>query len=197
MRLLKVFMEATGLFTRLALASVHQRRRRAVLATISIAISLSSVLLAAGLGNGNASAHSGSAGRIISLLQPLLRRFAPAFLVACAAIIFVSTCEKVRSRGYEIGVLRLLGSSKTFVIATVATEAALMSTAGALLGLVISQSALTWLNVITRAAPPYSIDWNWCFIAPFGVIGAAISGSAIPCAVMLQQDVCDMLAWDR
>jgi hypothetical protein len=55
-----------------------------------------------------------------------------------------------------------------------------------------SQDVLSSLNPLTDGAPPYSIEFNWCLAA--SSIGAAISGSTIPCAVSVQQD---MLEWDR
>jgi ABC-type antimicrobial peptide transport system permease subunit len=127
----------------------------------------------------------------------LFRRFAAAFLIACAAITFFSMWARVRPRKYEIGVLRFLGASKILVIVIISTEAAVISFGGALLAVVISQSALTWLNLLTAAVPPYSIGFKWCLAASSTIVGAAMSGSTIPCAVSVQQDVLTMLEWDR
>ena len=185
------------MYSKLAFASFQHRPVRAALGAILIAVSLTAVLLAVGLADGPAAAHSVSAVRKIAFLRPLFRRFAPAFLTACAAIAFVSTWAKVDTRTYEIAVLRFLGASKIFVIAIVCTEAALVSLGGALLAVVISHGALTWLNLVTGAAPPYSIGLKWCLAAPSIIAGAAMGGSAIPCTVSLQEDVREMLERDR
>jgi hypothetical protein len=191
-------------YCKLAFASIQHRRIRAARSAILIAIGLIAVLLAVGLSHRPAAADSASAVRRTGLpprledaLRPLFRRFAPACLIACAAITLLSTWSRVRPRKYEIGVLRFLGASKILVIAIVSTEAAVVSLGGALLAVVISQSVLTWLNSVTAAAPPYSIGFKWCLAASSTVIGAAMSGSAIPCAVSVQQDVLAMLEWDR
>ena len=170
-----------------------------------IAICLIPVLLAVGLGHRPTAADTASAVTRIAppsrpegaTLRPLFRRFAAAFLIACVAITFLSTWANVRPRKHEIGVLRFLGASKNFVLAIVFTEAAVVGLGGALLAIVTSQSVLTCLNILSAAAPPYSVGFKWCVAAPFAVIGAAITGGTIPCAFSVQEDVLDMLECDR
>lgn len=103
----------------------------------------------------------------------------------------------MRPRKYELGVLRFLGASKMLVTAIVIAEAAVVSGAGALLALLVSQSALTWLNSVSTPASPHLIGFKWCLAAPAIVVGAAMSGSGIPCALSLQRDVIDLLERDR
>ena len=146
------------MYSKLALAGIQHRPSRAVRSVILIAVCLTPVLLAVGLGHQAATAHSSSSARIaLEALKPLFRRLASAFLIACAAITFLSMWDRVRSREYEIGVLRFLGASKILVIAIVSSEAAVVSLGGALLAVAISQSLLAWLNSVFTTAPPYWI----------------------------------------
>jgi putative ABC transport system permease protein len=185
-------------YCKLVFASIQHRPNRAVRNVILIAVCLTPVLLALGLGHQAATAHSSSSARVaLEALKPLFRRLASAFLIACAAITFLSMWDRVRSRKYEIGVLRFLGASKILVIAIVSADAAVVSLGGAILAVVISQSVLTWLNSVFTAAPPYLIGVKWCLAASSTAIGAAMTGSAIPCSISVQQDVREMLEWDR
>lgn len=193
------------MYWKLALVRIQNRRFGAAMSALLIALSLIPVLVAVGLGQRPAVIASASDDTGISLqrrpegatFRPLLRRFARAFLLACAAITFLSMWSNVRPRKHELGVLRSLGASKIFVIGLVFTEAAAISLAGALLAILISQAALSFLSDFTAAAPPYSIGFKWCLVALSTVVGAAMSGCTIPCAVSLHQDVLDMLEWDR
>jgi predicted lysophospholipase L1 biosynthesis ABC-type transport system permease subunit len=184
-------------YSKLAFANFQHRPGRAALGALLIVASLSAVLLAAGLANGTATADAGAAVRNIVSLRPLFRRFAPTFLIACAAITFVATWAKVDTRTYEIAVLRFLGASKGLVIAVVSTEATLVSLGGAVLAIVISHIALSWINAATGASPPFSIDVKWRLAAPAIMLGAAIGGSAIPCAISFEYDVRETLERDR
>jgi predicted lysophospholipase L1 biosynthesis ABC-type transport system permease subunit len=184
-------------YSKLALAGLEHRPARAALGAVLTAAGLIAVLLAVGLGHGPAAADSVGTVRQIAVLRPVFRRFAPSFLIACAAIAFVSTWAKTDTRTYEMAVLRFLGASRILVIAIVSTEATVVSVGGALLAVLISYGALSWLNSATGAAPPYSIGLDWCLTAPSIMIGAAIAGSAIPCAVSLEEDVRGTLERDR
>jgi putative ABC transport system permease protein len=185
-------------YCKVAFAGIQHRRSRAVRSVILIAVCLTPVLLAVGLSHQGATAHSYSSARnALEALKPLFRRLASAFLITCAAITFLSMWDRVRSRKYEIGVLRFLGASKILVIAIVSAEAAVVSLGGAILAVVISQIVLTWLNSVFATAPPYLIGFKWCLAASSAAIGAATTGSAIPCAISVQQDVRETLEWDR
>ncbi len=185
------------MYSKLALAGLEHRPVRAAMGAVLIAAGLTAILLAVGLVHGPTAADSVSTVRKIAVLRPLFRRFAPSFLIACAAITFVSTWAKVDTRTYEIAVLRFLGASKILVIAIVCTEATVVSLTGAILAVIISHGALTWLSAAAGAAPAYSIGLAWLLIAPFVMVGAAIAGTTIPCAVSLEDDVRETLERDR
>lgn len=192
-------------FWKLAFASTQHGRYRSAMSAMLIAISLIPVLLAVAYGHGRQAARSSSAATTVArsarpdgaTLRPLLRRFTAALLIACAAITFLSAWAKVRPRKHEIGVLRSLGASKVFVLTIVVAEPVAVSLGGALLAILIAQGVLTWLNFLSNPAPPYSIGFKWCLAAPSTLIGAAMSGSTIPYAASVQQDVLEMLEWDR
>jgi hypothetical protein len=188
----------------LAFAHMRQRRLRTALGVMLIAAGLIAVLLAVALGYRPATAQPPSATAAMArtarpdgaTFRPLFRRFAQAFLMACAAITFVTMWSKVDAREYEIGILRFLGASRVLVIAIVSTEAAVVSLGGALLAVAASHSAVTWLNSGAAGTPAFSIGFKWCFGACSTVVGAAIGGSAIPCAVAVQREVIAMLERD-
>jgi hypothetical protein len=184
-------------YSKLAFATFRHRPVRAALGAILIAVSLIGIFLAVGLAHGPSAADSNSTIRKIAFLRPLFRKFAPTLLIACATITFVSTWAKVDTRTYDMAVLRFLGASKILVIAIISTEATLVSLIGALVAVVISHGALNWINAATGAAPLYSIGLKWCLAASSIVVGAAIGGSAIPCAVSLEDDVRETLERDR
>lgn len=102
----------------------------------------------------------------------------------------------VLHRRHEIGILRFLGASRIFVIAMVLAEAAVIGLAGASFAILVSQSVLIGLNLLSAPAMPYSIGFGWCLAACGIVIGAAIAGSTIPSAIAARRDVLDMLERD-
>ena len=192
------------MYWKLAFASLRRRRFPTAVSAMLIAMSLIPVFLAVGIGHRPAPVHSYVRDPEMTLpaapeaatFRPLFRRFAQAFLIACAAITFLSRWANVRPRKHEIGVLRSLGAPKIFVIAIVFTEAAAVSIGATLVAILISQVVISGLNSLTTEGPPYTIGFKWLLIASATVVGAAMGGSTIPCALSVQQDVIDMLDWD-
>lgn len=191
---------------KLTLAGVQHGRIRAEMNCIVIAICLTPVLLTLGLNRYQGAAEPSSTpmakrstlqrGSESPRLPLSFRPFVAAFLTASLAITFLSMWKNAGRRNQEIGVLRSLGASRSFVIGIVFTEAAVIGLGGAILAIGISQSVMIWLNALSRAAPAYSIAFKWCVETSSMTMGAAIAGSAIPCAVSIHQDPLELLECD-
>lgn len=193
-------------FWKLTLAGIQHGRISAAMNIIVIATSLTPVLITLGLGQYRNAAAPSSASTVkrIALprglesqtLRPSFQPFVAALLTASVAITFLSMWKNARRRNQEIAVLRILGASQSFLIALVLTEAAVIGFGGAIHAIVISQSVMIWLNVRSAAAPAYSIGIKWCLETFCMIMGAAITGSTIPCTVSIHQDLLELLERD-
>jgi FtsX-like permease family len=194
--------EALGLFWKLVLAGMQHMRVRAALSGITIAISIIPVLVMAGIGSHRSVAAHSSDSAVMRIAPsheaslPSLQPFVSVFLIAGNAITFLPIWANVRHRKHEIGLLTSFGASRTFVFAIVFTEAIVIGLAGAFIAILISQSVLTWLNLLSTATPSYSIGFTSCLGGSCIVIGPAITGAIIPFVELVQRDVIDMLERD-
>ncbi len=82
-------------------------------------------------------------------------------LGAFASSIFVllSMYTTVTERRYEIGVLKALGASKSFIISAIESEALFVGIAGVLLGLLVSLLASIFIQKKFELAVEFSLGW--------------------------------------
>jgi hypothetical protein len=117
-------------------------------------------------------------------------------LIFSVAATFLSMCSNVLYRKRQIGIIRFLGGSKSFVIVILSTEAALIGLGGAIFAVLFSQTIVHGLNFLSAAAAPYSIGWKWCLTTLCIIASSAIAGSLVACSLLVRRHVIDMLDYD-
>ncbi|MGB7988032.1 MAG: ABC transporter permease [Candidatus Methylophosphatis roskildensis] len=75
--------------------------------------------------------------RLIGVGRDVMNAFAALLIAASAAALLVALLSALRGRQYDIAVMRLLGASRAKIFATVVIEALLLTTSGALGGLLL------------------------------------------------------------
>lgn len=111
-------------------------------------------------------------------------------IVAGAAAIWGLTSQNVRSRRYEIGVLRALGVPNRRIAWLFVGRILLYSTAGSLLGCVAGHYAAAWLNV---SQSPADVPWSAFVAAVFLTPLAATLFGLPPVAARLVQEPVEIL----
>ncbi len=110
-------------------------------------------------------------------------------------VVFQSMYAAVTERTREIGILKSLGASRSYIVRTVMRETALLTVAGILLG--IGFTALTKWGLSDRFPTlPFIISWQWQLggvaIAFFG----ALLGAFYPALKAAAKDPIDALAYE-
>ncbi len=108
-------------------------------------------------------------------------------IMAGAAAIWGLTSQNVRSRRYEIGVLRALGVPNRRIAWLFVGRILLYSVAGALLGCVAGHFAAVWLNV---SQSPADVPWTvFVAVVLFTPLAATLFGLPPVAARLLQEPV--------
>ncbi len=110
-------------------------------------------------------------------------------------VVFQSMYAAVSERTREIGILKSLGASRSYIVRAVLRETALLTVAGILLG--IGLTALTKFGLSERFPTlPFIIGWHWqvggIAIAFFG----ALLGAMYPALKAANKDPIDALAYE-
>jgi putative ABC transport system permease protein len=111
-------------------------------------------------------------------------------------VIFQAMYTSVLERTREIGILKSLGASRTYILQVVLREALLLAVAGIVLGAIIS--AVGRWGIIHRF-PNLSIlpiSWNWALNASAIAITGAMLGAAYPAYKAALKDPMEALAYE-
>ncbi len=110
-------------------------------------------------------------------------------------VIFLSMYTTITERTREIGILKSLGASKTYIIEAIVREAALLGTIGIIVGY-----AGSWLarKVILALFPTLSVDLTleWALWAAGLAIFGSLGGAFYPALRAAQLDPVDALAYE-
>jgi len=102
----------------------------------------------------------------------------------------------VMERTREIGILKSLGASKSYVVRVILRETLLLAVSGILVGYLIStigQVSLVHQFPTLRVMP---ITWKWAIYAALIAIGGAMLGAIYPAFKAAQKDPIDALAYE-
>jgi putative ABC transport system permease protein len=101
-------------------------------------------------------------------------------LGAFVSTIFVllSMYTTITERRKEIGILKSLGASKTFIISTIESEAFLIGVLGILLGLAVSFLAAFVIGKGFELA--FEFSTNWILTAILIAVGGSLAGALYP-----------------
>jgi putative ABC transport system permease protein len=111
-------------------------------------------------------------------------------------VIFQSMYTAVMERTREIGILKSLGASKSYVVRVILRETLLLAVSGIIVGYLIStigQVSLVHQFPTLRVEP---ITLKWAIYAALIAIGGAMLGAIYPAFKAAQKDPIDALAYE-
>ncbi len=112
------------------------------------------------------------------------------------AVVCLSMYMAVLQRTREIGILKAIGASKSFVLQTILAEALLMGIGGTILGIILSFVTRWVLHVFVPSSLPQAIVVGWWPWAGLIALGAALLGALYPGLSAARQDPIKSLAYD-
>ena len=119
------------------------------------------------------------------------------FVAVCIGVlvIFLSMYTTITERTREIGILRSLGASKSFIVTLILQESVLLC----VLGVVIGVGASFGIAPLVKVAFPtlvVLITWDWVWKAAFFAIVSGVIGSLYPSIKAAKQDPIEALAYE-
>jgi putative ABC transport system permease protein len=131
---------------------------------------------------------------------PLLSYFTDTVLgigvVSGLLVVWMSMYMAVLQRTREIGILKSLGASKSFVMGIILAEALALGIGGTVVGIVLSFGTRWILNTLAGASFPMAIVPFWWLIAGSIAVGGALLGSVFPAMLAARQDPIEALAYE-
>lgn len=131
---------------------------------------------------------------------PLLNNFIHVIIgigvVIGFAVVSLSMYMAVIQRTREIGILKSLGATRTFVMGLILAEAFCLGLGGTLMGIVLSYAARYAMHAVAPASLPAAIVYSWWPIAGAIAMGAALLGALYPGMLAVRQDPIEALAYE-
>jgi putative ABC transport system permease protein len=112
------------------------------------------------------------------------------------AVTSLSMYMAILQRTREIGILKSLGGSRTFVMRLILSEAAILGIGGTLMGILLSFVARWLLHTFVPASMPQAITPDWWWRAGLIALGAAVLGAIYPGLIAVRQDPIEALAYE-
>ena len=110
-------------------------------------------------------------------------------------VIFQSMYTAVMERTREIGILKSLGASKTYIVRVILRETLLLAIAGIILGMIVSFAAIPALRYRFPTLP-VEITKGWILRAAIIAVIGAMFGAIYPAFKAAQKDPIDALAYE-
>ncbi len=111
-------------------------------------------------------------------------------------VIFQSMYTSVMERTREIGILKSLGASKSYIVRLILRESALLGVAGVVVGIVISVAGRAGLVHQFPTLSVLPLTLRWAFYATVIAVGGAMLGAVYPAFKAAQKDPIDALAYE-
>lgn len=111
-------------------------------------------------------------------------------------VIFQSMYTAVMERTREIGILKSLGASKSYVVRVILRETLLLAVAGILVGFIFSMTGRAGIVHSFPTLRILPITWKWALYATLIAIGGAMLGAIYPAFKAAQKDPIDALAYE-
>jgi putative ABC transport system permease protein len=112
------------------------------------------------------------------------------------AVVCLSMYMAVLQRTREIGILKSLGGSKTFILQIILTEALMLGVGGTLLGIAMSYGAYWLIRTLVPASLPMIIVHDWWPIAGGITLIASELGALYPGLSAAAHDPIEALAYE-
>lgn len=117
-------------------------------------------------------------------------------LVISFAVVSLSMYMAVLQRTREIGILKAIGASKTFIMTLIVAESLLMALGGAVLGILFSFGSRWALLKFVPSSLPQAIVPEWWPVATLVVVIAAILGAFYPGLAAARHDPIEALSYE-
>jgi putative ABC transport system permease protein len=110
-------------------------------------------------------------------------------------VIFQSMYTAVMERTREIGILKSLGASKSYIVRVILRETLLLAVGGIIFGIIVSVVAR--MGIIAHwPTLPVQLSLGWILRATLIAIGGALLGAIYPAMKAAQKDPIDALAYE-
>jgi putative ABC transport system permease protein len=133
---------------------------------------------------------SGSIGSLEAFLTVVVRLAA----VVSTLVILLAMYTTIIERTREIGVLKSLGASRTFIVSSIVKEALLISVVGIVAGTLLAVAGKAGIEAATSLR--VDVEWTWVAIAAaIGLVGGAL-GALYPALRAAYQDPVKALSYE-
>jgi putative ABC transport system permease protein len=111
-------------------------------------------------------------------------------------VVSLSMYMAVLQRTREIGILKSLGATKSFVMRLILWEAGFMGVGGTIVGIALSYASKAVLTQFVQAALPQAIVFAWWPRVLAIALGSAILGAIYPGLIAVRQDPIEALSYE-
>ena len=132
----------------------------------------------------------------IPLLRSFIRVVVGIGVVIGFAVVSLSMYMAVLQRTREIGILKSLGATKSFVMGLILAEAFCLGLGGTIFGIVLSYGSRYIMHAVAPASLPQAIVYSWWPRAGAIAMGAALLGALYPGMLAVKQDPIEALAYE-
>jgi putative ABC transport system permease protein len=132
--------------------------------------------------------------RQIPGIQGFVRAVMGLSMVISSLVILLAMYTTITERTREIGILKSLGASKTYIIGVIEKEAVAISSIGVVAGLVMSQIAAFGIERATTLKLEF--HWSWILAATLIGLGAGMIGALYPAVRAANQDAVKALTYE-
>ncbi len=133
-------------------------------------------------------------GREIPGIQGFVRAVMGLSIVVSSLVILLAMYTTITERTREIGILKSLGASKTYIIGVIEKEAIAISLIGVAVGLAIALIAAFGIERATTLQLEF--HWSWLLTAALIGLGAGAIGALYPAIRAANQDPVKALAYE-
>jgi putative ABC transport system permease protein len=112
------------------------------------------------------------------------------------AVVALSMYMAVLQRTREIGILKAIGASRSFILTLIIVEAFVVGFAGTVLGIIFSFGTRALLLKLVPSSLPQAIVYGWWPTAAGIVLGAALIGALYPGLSAARHDPIEALAYE-
>ena len=132
----------------------------------------------------------------IPAIKPFTVVVAAIGVVIGVTVVWLSMYMVVLQRTREIGILKALGASKTFILGIILIEATLLGVGGTVLGILFSFGAQWMIQTLVPASFQMAIVYAWWPRVVAITMAAAILGALQPGLTAARQDPIEALAYE-
>jgi putative ABC transport system permease protein len=132
--------------------------------------------------------------RQIPGIQGFVRAVMGLSIVVSALVILLAMYTTITERTREIGILKSLGASKTYIVGVIEKEAIAISLIGVVAGLFLSLIAAFGIERATTLRLEF--HWSWILTAALIGLGAGVIGALYPALRAANQDAVKALSYE-